>query len=132
MEFARDILPSVYRQDGDCEDRDFDLILSYWPAAAGRRVAVHARPVFYRRGRLTIEVDEPQWLLQLEAIVVRLRRRLNEELGLKLVDYILFRTAGPGRFGPGRAVESDPAPDREIRNPMRRRLYGDSKKASGE
>ena len=132
MDSARDILPFVYRLGEPDEERDFDLIASYWTAAVGRRVALHARPVFFRQGRLTVEVDGPEWLTQLESLAAQIRGRLNDELGSTMVGYILFRTAGQRKFGPGRASSSQGRGDQEVRNPIRRRLYLDSKKAQGE
>lgn len=134
MDSAREILSSVYRH-ADEPDRDFDLVASFWESAVGRRIARHARPVYYARRRVTVEVDSSDWLKQLEAMAPQLRQKLNREMGADLVDFLLFRTAGPAgarRFGPGRAAESAPRPAAEIRNPIRRRLYNDSKKASGE
>lgn len=135
MQSARNILPDVYRGSDDAGERDFDLVLSYWTAAVGRRVAAHARPVFLGRRRLTVEVDDAVWLKQLETLAAQIRMRLNEELGRPTVDFILFRTAGLQGFGPGRAAAADPSAGRgsnEIRNPMRRRLYFQSKKAAGD
>ena len=137
VESARNILPSVYRADSSGEDREFDLILSYWTVAVGRLVAQHARPVYFGRGRLTVETDGPQWLAQLEAIAIDVRRRLNQELQSPLVKFILFRTAGargfePPRKGPGRATSASAAVAHPIRNPIRRRIYADSQKAAGE
>ena len=62
-----------------------------------------------------------------------LRRKLNQEIGVDLVDFLLFRTAGPAvarRFGPGRATESAARASGDVRNPIRRLLYNESKKAS--
>lgn len=134
MDSARNILPSVYREPGQ-PDRDFDLVVSYWTAAVGRRIADHARPVHYSRRRATIEVDTGDWLAQLESMAPLLRKKLNQEMGVDLVDFLLFRTAGAAearRFGPGRAAESTGRASGEVRNPIRRRLYNESKKASGE
>ena len=134
MDSVRNILPSVYRDPGE-PGRDFDLVCSYWDAAVGRRVSQHARPVYYARRRVTIEVDSADWLAQLESMAPLLRRKLNQEMGVDLVDFLLFRTAGPAaarRFGPGRAPESTARASGDVRNPIRRLLYDESKKASGQ
>lgn len=135
MKSARDILPGVYRDGKADAEREFDLVVSYWTAAVGRRVAAHARPVYFGRGRLTVEVDDAVWLKQLETLAPQIRMRLNQELGGPTIAFILFRTDGMRGFGPGRAETSQPSPARgahEIRNPMRRRVYLDSKKAAGD
>jgi len=41
------------------EQRPLFLIQQAWPKVVGRRLAAHAKPVSFRRGRLVVAVDRP-------------------------------------------------------------------------
>ena len=65
-----------------------------WPDAVGAEVAVNARPVRERDGRLTVCTSSSIWAHTLQYMGDDLAARLNERLGYEAIQQIVFRHAG--------------------------------------
>lgn len=95
----------------------------FWADEVGNTIAGHAQPVALRAGVLTVAVDAPTWLQELQFLKDTLRERLNTRLGQTLIDDIYF-VSGTVARSPGRAAEAiapplgpPPAPIPPLRNP---------------
>jgi predicted nucleic acid-binding Zn ribbon protein len=66
---------------------------SHWDAVVGPVVAAHARPHRLRRGVLTVHVDGPEWMQELQFQKQDLRERLNARLGRPAVREIYLLLA---------------------------------------
>src|SRR5712691_1112726 len=74
-----------------------DLARAAWPAAVGRRIAVHASAKSVVRGRLIVEVDDAVWQKQLFHLRVQILAKLRETVDESVVNDIEFRVAiSPG------------------------------------
>ena len=54
---------------------------AHWDAVVGPKIAAHARPHRLRRGVLTVSVDSPEWMQELQFVKQDLRERLNARIG---------------------------------------------------
>ena len=96
----------------------------FWAEEVGDAIAAHAQPVALRAGVLTVAVDAPTWLQELQFLKDTLRERLNARLGQKLIDDLYF-VSGPIARAARRAVQPEvtpaigatPAPLPALRNP---------------
>jgi hypothetical protein len=86
------------------------------------------------RGTLVIDVATEDWRVQLRRLSPRIANRLNETVGRKVVEKVVFRLGLPGKIPPRRAatarggVESvDDA--QAIADPHLRRIYRQSRSA---
>ena len=61
-----------------------------WPLVVGGPVADRTRPVAFRKGTLTLEVNCPTWNLQLYQMVEEIRTAVNSFLGRQTVERIGF------------------------------------------
>lgn len=129
---ASEILPGVYRQNGDAKAADRDLVFCYWKEAAGGRLAQVSRPIHFTGSLLVVEADSPEWIAALEAVRPRIHAKLNAAIGSPAVGRILFRAASTLRKPPARAETADPSLQRAdgIRDPQLRRVYLASKRAA--
>lgn len=129
---ASDILAAVYRQGGDPQEAERDLIFCYWQEAAGGRLAQVSRPVHFTGSLLVVEVDSPEWITALEAVRKRIHAKLNAAIGSKSVGRIVFRAASTLRKPAARAQTADPSLQMAdgIRDPQLRRVYLASKRAA--
>jgi predicted nucleic acid-binding Zn ribbon protein len=78
-----------------------------WPAAAGKKIARHAKATTLVRGTLVVEVGDAVWQKQLAALRYALLRNLNRELGEGVVNEIDFRPM-PARRPPQAAASARP------------------------
>ncbi len=62
-----------------------------WGRVVGSEVARHARPGTFRRGSLTVEVDQPAWATELQFQAPRILDRINQAAGKSLISEIRFR-----------------------------------------
>jgi hypothetical protein len=129
---ASDILASVYRQSGDPEATNRDLIFCYWKEAAGGRLAQISRPIHFTGSLLVVEVDSPEWIAALEAVRTRIHAKLNAAIGSKAVGRIMFRASSTLRKPAAKAETADPSLQVAdgIRDPQLRRVYLASKRAA--
>ena len=58
---------------------------SHWDAVVGPTVARHARPHRLQRGVLSVIVDSPEWMQEVQFLKHELRERLNARLGRPVV-----------------------------------------------
>jgi predicted nucleic acid-binding Zn ribbon protein len=96
----------------------------FWAEEVGHSIADHAQPVALRAGVLTVAVDAPTWLQELQFLKTTLLERLNGRLGETLIDDIYFisgsvtrtaRRAGTETTSPPLGPTPDPLPP--LRNP---------------
>ena len=70
-----------------------ELACAAWPAAVGRRIAVHARAVRMVRTRLIVEVEDAIWQRQLFALSGQILRNIEKSIGPGAVEDLEFRVA---------------------------------------
>jgi predicted nucleic acid-binding Zn ribbon protein len=130
MQSVRDILPAVYRGRHPTRQTEWELHIASWPAAVGRVIAERTRVVGLFEGRLVVEVDDPEWRAQLEALKGRLLTRIRQLTGRDAAREVVFRAAAPGKKPLGRALAPMPSGDEAdgIADPLLRRIYGRSRK----
>ena len=63
---------------------DFAL-WAHWDAIVGPTLGRHARPLRLLRGVLSVTVDSPEWMQELQFLKHDLRERLNARLGRPVV-----------------------------------------------
>jgi hypothetical protein len=111
-----------------------ELACAAWPAAVGRRIAVHARAARMVRTRLVVEVEDAVWQRQLFALSGQILRNIEKSIGPGVVEDIQFRVA-PRKREPQR--ETRAAADLSLRpmdeaeaipDPVLRGIYRASKK----
>ena len=61
-----------------------------WPQVVGDRIAVHARAVYFDRGKLVVEVDSAAWRQELFFRKQEILNRLDHSFGKSLVQDIIF------------------------------------------
>lgn len=74
-----------------------ELAVAAWPAAVGKRIALHARAVAVVRGNLIVEVEDPVWQKQLFYLRPHIVRKVREVLGDVTVTDVEFRIVAPRR-----------------------------------
>ncbi len=97
MERAGKALAKLRLSDAISPDQ---LAFAAWPAAVGKRIAVHACPKALVRGTLVIEAEDAVWQKQLFHLRFDILAKLVEVLGGGMVTDLEFRVA--------RAVERRP------------------------
>lgn len=95
---------------------------TFWNDEVGQTIAGHAQPVGLRAGVLSVAVDSPTWLQELQFLKDTLRERLNLRLGQTLIDDIYFVSGSVAASRSRAAVNAPtlgppPAPLPPIRNP---------------
>jgi hypothetical protein len=117
------------------------LAFAAWPAAVGKRIAVHACPQALVRGTLVVEAEDGIWQKQLFHLRFDILAKLSEVLGSGVVTDLEFRVARgndvPRRPPQSAQSHSDSlAPDEadSIQDPVMRIVYrqarGRARKAS--
>ena len=74
-------------------ERPLDLMLAVWPLMVGRRFATHTRPVAWNKGRVDVEVTNPDWRQELEGLSKSVRSQINRWWGTPLVREVRFLPA---------------------------------------
>ena len=108
-----------------------ELARAAWPAAVGRRIAVHAVAKSVVRGRLIVEVDDSVWQKQLFHLRVQILTKLRETVDEAIVNDIEFRIATPRRPPqPAQRLNQTKPPDEAdgIGDPVMRILYKQARK----
>lgn len=97
---------------------------TFWADEVGPTIAGHAQPVALRAGVLTVAVDAPTWLQELQFLKDTLRERLNVRLGQILIEDLYFisgsvaRTARKTTRAAAPLMGPPPAPIPPIRDPQ--------------
>jgi len=104
------------------------LAFAAWPAAVGKRIAVHACPKALVRGSLVVETDDAIWQKQLFHLRFDILAKLTEVLGGGIVTDLEFRIAKAVPRRPPQVARSHGetiAPDDadSIEDPVMRILY---------
>jgi predicted nucleic acid-binding Zn ribbon protein len=74
-----------------------ELARAAWPAAVGKRIAVHASASALVRGNLVVECEDGVWQKQLFYLKVHILKKIHEVLGDTTVTDVEFRIATPRR-----------------------------------
>ncbi len=81
-----------------------------WPLVVGGPVAEHTRPIAFRKGTLTLEVNCPTWNLQLHQVVEEIRTAVNSFLGCQTVERIGFHYRSWPDMEPGHKDDAGKLP----------------------
>jgi predicted nucleic acid-binding Zn ribbon protein len=108
-----------------------DLARAAWPAAVGKRIAVHAAAKSLVRGSLIVEVEDSIWQKQLFYLRFQILAKLQEMVGAGVITDVEFRIATPRR-PPQPALslnDSKPADEADaISDPGMRVVYKQARK----
>lgn len=74
-----------------------DLARAAWPAAVGKRIAIHAAAKSLVRGSLIVEVEDAIWQKQLFYLRFQILAKLQEVVGAGVITGVEFRIATPRR-----------------------------------
>lgn len=66
-------------------------IWEVWDEAVGSGIAIHAQPIAFRDGTLTLSVDSAPWMQQLTYLKRDLIAKVNERLGEEMVKEIYMK-----------------------------------------
>jgi predicted nucleic acid-binding Zn ribbon protein len=94
MERAGKSLAKLKLPDAISQD---DLARAAWPAAVGKRIAVHAVAKSLVRGSLIVEVDDGIWQKQLFYLRFQVLAKLQQLVGAGVITDVEFRIATPRR-----------------------------------
>ena len=100
-------------------------MLSAWPRAVGKKLALNARATKLIRTRLVVEVEDAVWQRNLFTLSRQILAGLTKHVGPGVVDDLEFRVR-PRRREPQRALHSTPLlidDADDIHDPVLRRLY---------
>lgn len=76
-----DVLRAVLERLPDAARLADHELWAHWDAVVGPTIAAHARPHRLQRGILTVSVDAPEWMQELQFQKQDLRDRLNARIG---------------------------------------------------
>jgi len=68
-------------------------VVVIWDEVVGPRIASNARPAAYRDSKLFVRVSTTTWLHELSFMKDEIVRRLNEKVGKKVIEDIVFSLA---------------------------------------
>jgi predicted nucleic acid-binding Zn ribbon protein len=74
-----------------------ELARAAWPAAVGKRIAIHASAAALVRGNLVVECEDGVWQKQLFYLKTHILKKIHEVLGDTTVTDVEFRIATPRR-----------------------------------
>jgi predicted nucleic acid-binding Zn ribbon protein len=80
----------------DASPRAMEGVFQHWGEVVGDQVAVHARPVSLRHGRLLVLADHSVWASQLRYLGPVLLERLREFVGETVAEELVVRVEGTG------------------------------------
>ncbi len=103
MERAGKSLAKLKLSDAISADQ---LAFAAWPAAVGKRIAVHACPKALVRGSLVVETDDAIWQKQLFHLRFDILAKLTEVLGSGIVTDLEFRIAKAAPRRPPQSAQS--------------------------
>ena len=134
MERAGKALAKLKLSDAISPDQ---LAFAAWPAAVGKRIAVHACPKALVRGSLVVEADDAIWQKQLFHLRFDILAKLTEVLGNGIVTDVEFRIASavpkrPPQSARSHSESASPDDADRIKDPVMRILYKQARqKATG-
>jgi Dna[CI] antecedent DciA-like protein len=125
MERAGKALAKLKLSDAISPDQ---LAFAAWPAAVGKRIAVHACPMALVRGCLVVEAEDAIWQKQLFHLRFDILAKLTGVLGGGIVTDLEFRIARSAARRPPQSAKSHgerlPLDDADrIEDPVMRILY---------
>ncbi len=110
-----------------------ELALSAWPAAVGKRIALHARAVSLVRTNLIVEVEDTVWRQQLFQLRGPILQKLREVLGAEIVTAVEFRVGTPRRPPQRASAIAAGSPNEDgIVDPVFRLVYAQSKRKAAK
>jgi predicted nucleic acid-binding Zn ribbon protein len=83
---------------------------TFWDEEVGEAVAAHAQPAGFRAEVLSVRVDSPSWMQELQFLKEGIRERLNRRLGEELIRDIYFVSGKRQKTKPARAPATAPRP----------------------
>jgi hypothetical protein len=128
MERASKSLAKLKLSDTISQD---DLARAAWPAAVGKRIAVHAAAKSLVRGSLIVEVEDGVWQKQLFFLRFQILAKLQQVLGAGVITDVEFRIAAPRRPPQPALSLKEPGPPDEadgISDPGMRIVYKQARK----
>ena len=81
----------------------------------GPPFVTHAEPIFFRKGSLTVVVEDSAWLTELTFLAPDILSRLNEAVGAGVVEQIRVRQGKLTRRAPYTPPELRPPPELNAR-----------------
>lgn len=108
-----------------------DLASAAWPAAVGKRIAVHTSPKSLVRGSLIVEVEDAIWQKQLFYLRAAILGKLQQVLGDTIITDVEFRIATPRRPPqPALSLNREGPLDEadQIKDPVLRTVYKQARK----
>jgi predicted nucleic acid-binding Zn ribbon protein len=105
------------------------IVCAAWAGAVGKKIAAHTRAAKLVRAHLIVEVEDIIWRRQLFVLREQIRRKIDESIGVGVVEDIEFRVT-PRRLEPQRAGHSTARADEAegIGDPVLRNIYKASRK----
>jgi len=105
------------------------MVCAAWASAVGKKIAMHARAAKLVRTHLIVEVEDAIWQRQLFVLREQIRRKIDESVGVGVVEDIEFRVM-PARLGPRRAQQAAASTDEAngINDPVLRNIYRAARK----
>jgi predicted nucleic acid-binding Zn ribbon protein len=105
-----------------------ELAIAAWPAAVGKRIAMHACPKALVRGCLVVEAEDAIWQKQLFHLRFDILGKLSEVLGSGIITDLEFRIAVKAPRRPPQLAQShreivSPDDADSIEDPVLRILY---------
>lgn len=106
-----------------------ELAVAAWPAVIGKRLAGRTRALALVQERLIVEVEDPLWQRNLQALAAPILENFRKTLGADAPGEVEFRVGVPRR-PPRRAT--DPAGEANgIADPVLRHIYLHSRRKAG-
>lgn len=99
----------LQRVDPDHRMKAF-RVWTFWDQEVGDSVAKHAQPDGFRAGVLSVRVDSPTWMQELQFMKESIRSRLNQRLGQPLIRDIYFVSGKTAPEKEKTATSSSPIP----------------------
>jgi len=65
-----------------------------WEEIVGKNISSHAKPAFFKYGKLFINVDSSSWLNELKFLKEKIKEKINKKLGTNKVKEIYFKING--------------------------------------
>jgi predicted nucleic acid-binding Zn ribbon protein len=96
-------------------------VWTFWEEEVGEAIAAHAEPAGFRSGVLSVRVDSPAWMQELQFLKESLREQLNRRLGEPLIRDVYFVSgAVRGAAIPSKATAAPVRPRRPVPIPRLR------------
>jgi hypothetical protein len=108
------ILKEVLKARGLGSGDALAKLRSKWATAVGGKIAQHAQPQMIRDGRLTLTVDSPAWMSQLNMLSPEIIEKINAVLDDGAVKELKFTLGTPARNEAGRPAKAAPIKKREL------------------